>query len=54
MKYIRTNQCQEFFGGVKYAITHAPVLNLPTFGERFEVICDASLLGIGEVIFTKK
>ena len=50
VKYIWTEQCQESFEGVKYALTHAPVLSLPIFGERFEVICDASLLGIGVVL----
>ena len=50
VKYIWTEQCQKSFEGVKYALTHAPVLSLPIFGERFEVICDASLLGIGAVL----
>ena len=50
MKYIWTKQCQESFDGVKYALTHAHVLSLPIFGERFEVICDASLLGIRAVL----
>ncbi len=53
VKYIWTEQCQESFEGVKYALTHAPVLSLPIFGERFEVICDASLLGIGAVLLQK-
>ena len=50
VKYIWTKQCQESFDGVKYALTHAHVLSLPIFGERFEVICDASLLGIRAVL----
>ena len=53
VKYIWTEQCPESFEGVKYALTHAHVLNLPIFGERFEVICDASLLGIGAVLLQK-
>ena len=44
------SQCEEFFEEVKYALTHAPVLILPNFGERFEVICDASLEGIGTIL----
>jgi hypothetical protein len=53
VKYIWTEQCQESFEGVKYALTHAPVLSVPIFGERFEVICDAFLLGIGAVPLQK-
>ena len=50
VKYIWIDQCQESFEGVKYALIHAPVLSSPIFGERFEVICDASLLGIGAIL----
>ena len=39
-----TDQCQKSFEGVKYALTHVLVLNVLIFGERFEFICDASLL----------
>ena len=53
VKYIWTKQCQESFKGVKYALIHAHVLSLPLFGERFEVICDASLLGIGTFLLHK-
>ena len=54
VKYINwTDQCQESFEGVKYALTHAPVLSLPIFGGRFEVIYDASLLDIGVVLYQK-
>ena len=53
VKYIWTEQCQESFEGVKYALTHVHVLSLLIFGERFEVICDASLLGIGVVLLQK-
>ena len=48
--YIWIDKCQESFEGVKYALTHAPVLSLSIFGERFEVICDASLLDIGTIL----
>ena len=53
MKCIWTDQCQEAFEGVKYALTHTPVLNLPIFGEKFEVICDASLLGTWTIVLPK-
>ena len=53
VKYIWSEQCQESFEGVTYALTHAHVLNFPIFGERFEVIYDASLLDIGAVFLWK-
>jgi hypothetical protein len=49
-KYNWTVKCKEAFDKVKYALTHAPVLALPTFGEPFEVICDASIVGIGAIL----
>ena len=53
VKYIWTKQCQKSFEGVKFALTHAHVLSVPIFGERFEIICDASLLGIGTILLPK-
>ena len=50
VKFIWTNQCQEYFEGVKYALTQSSVLILSIFGERIELICDVSLLGI-RIIF---
>ena len=50
VKFTWTSQCEESFEGIKYALTHVPILILPKFGERFEVICDASIVGVGAVL----
>jgi hypothetical protein len=52
-KYNRTVEYHEAFDKVKYALTHAPVLALPTFDESFEVIRNASIVGIGAILLQK-
>ena len=45
--------CAEAFQGLKYALTHAPVLVLPDFSTdapTFEVWCDASGFAVGAVL----
>ena len=52
-----TPQCQEAFDNIKHALTHAPVLVLPDYSpdaERFEVVADASMFGIGAVLLQGK
>ena len=39
---------------MKYVLTHAPVLALPTFGEPFGVICEASIVDIGAFHLQKR
>jgi hypothetical protein len=38
---------------VKYVLTHAFVFALPIFGEPFEVIYNASIIGIGAILLQK-
>ena len=45
--------CAEAFQGLKYALTHAPVLVVPDFSTdapTFEVWCDASGFAVGAVL----
>jgi transposase InsO family protein len=45
------SKCEEAFQGVKVALTTAPTLSMPDLAKGgFEVICDASLVGIGAVL----
>lgn len=49
-KFIWTKECEETVFGVKCALTHAPILTLLILGEPFEVIGDASLVGVEVVL----
>lgn len=42
--------CQQAFEGIKRALTKAPTLQLPDFTKPFEVIADASIVGLGAVL----
>ncbi|GJP49623.1 hypothetical protein CLOM_g8809 [Closterium sp. NIES-68] len=45
-----TRQCQEAFDKVKTKLTNAPVLVLPDLSQPYEVVTDASTVGIGAVL----
>ena len=45
------SKCEHAFQGVKTALTNAPTLIMPDLAQgNYEVICDASLVGIGAVL----
>ena len=48
--FIWTSQCQEAFDGIKWALTHAPVLASPDESKQYEVVSDASGIGLGAVL----
>ena len=47
-----TSECQQAFDMAKAALTKAPVLAMPDFNNLtdIEIICDASIKGIGAVL----
>ena len=48
--YAWTKDCDAAFTGVKNALCTAPMLALPNLQRPFEVICDASGVGLGAVL----
>jgi hypothetical protein len=45
-----TSECQEAFEKVKHALTNAPVLAPPELEKPFELVSDASGVGLGAVL----
>lgn len=48
--WIWTSKCKQAFEQIKLALTSAPVLKLPDDDSEFEIICDASGVGLGAVL----
>ncbi len=53
VKYNWIDENQKAFKGLKYALSYAHMLILFIFGEPFEIIYDASMVGIGVIILQK-
>ena len=45
-----TDDCQKAFDGLKYDLTHSPVLLSPDSKQPFEVVTDACGTGLGAVL----
>ena len=48
--FVWDEACQKAFDGVKYDLTHAPVLKSPDLNQPFELVTDASDYGLGAVL----
>jgi Reverse transcriptase (RNA-dependent DNA polymerase)/RNase H-like domain found in reverse transcriptase len=46
-----TPECQHALEGIKHALTHAPVLQLPDQAKPYTIWSDASITGCGAVLF---
>jgi hypothetical protein len=42
------------FDMLKDKLTHAPLLQLPNFNKTFELVCDASGIGLGGVLLQER
>jgi len=48
--WVWSERCQKAFEDTKQALTSSPALVLPDYSKHFEVVCDASITGIGAVL----
>lgn len=53
-RFLWTKDANEAFEKLKSSLTTAPVLTHPDFNERFYIQCDASMTGVGGVLFQLK
>ena len=54
VKYVWTPECDVAFNTLKERLVTAPVLTPPDESKPFEVLCDASLQGLGAVLMQEK
>lgn len=49
-----SHECDVAFAAVKQALSDAPVLAHPDFDKHFEIVCDASMRGVGGVLLQEQ
>ena len=49
-QWLWSDKCEQAFQDTKLALTSHPVLVMPDYSKPFEVVCDASVTGLGAVL----